>query len=66
MVRGKTVVARLMPAAAPLIDVRTQAELAAAVEAARAAVGQAQAELQRATADADARAVDGCAGCRRS
>ena len=50
VVRGKTVVARLMPAAAPLIDVRTQAELAAAVEAARAAVGQAQAELQRATA----------------
>ena len=50
VVRGKTVVARLMSAAAPLIDVRTQAELAAAVEAARAAVGQAQAELQRATA----------------
>ena len=50
VVRGKTVVARLTPAAAPLIDVRTQAELAAAVEAARAAVGQAQAELQRATA----------------
>ena len=44
VVRGKTVVARLMPAPAPLIDVRTQAELAAAVEAARAAVGQAQAE----------------------
>ena len=39
-----------MPAPAPLIDVRTQAELAAAVEAARAAVGQAQAEQQRATA----------------
>jgi len=50
VVRGKTVIARLMPAAAPLIDVRTQAELAAAVEAARAAVGQTQAELQRATA----------------
>ena len=50
VVRGKTVVARLMPAPAPLIDVRTQAELAAAVEAARAAVGQSQAELQRATA----------------
>ena len=50
VVRGKTVVARLMPAPAPLIDVRTQAELAAAVEAARAAVGQAQAEQQRATA----------------
>ena len=50
VVRGKTVVARLMPAPAPLIDVRTQGELAAAVEAARAAVGQAQAEQQRATA----------------
>ncbi len=50
VVRGKTVVARLTPAAAPLIDVRTQAELAAAVEAARAAVGQAQAERQRAAA----------------
>ena len=50
VVRGKTVVARLMPAPAPLIDVRTQAELAAAVEAARAAVGQAQAEQQRAIA----------------
>ena len=50
VVRGKTVVARLMPAAAPLIDVRTQGELAAAVEVARAAVGQAQAEQQRAAA----------------
>ena len=50
VVRGKTVVARLMPAPAPLIDVRTHAELAAAVEAARAAVGQAQAEQQRAIA----------------
>ena len=50
VVRGKTVVARLMPAAAPLIDVRMQGELAAAVEVARAAVGQAQAEQQRAAA----------------
>jgi HlyD family secretion protein len=48
VVRGRTIVARLTPAAAPLIDDRTQAELAAAVEAARAAVGQTQAELQRA------------------
>ena len=48
VVRGKTVVARLTPAAAPLIDPRSQAELAAAVEAARAAVGQAQAERERA------------------
>jgi HlyD family secretion protein len=50
VVRGKTVVARLMPAAAPLINVRTQAELGAAVEAARAAVGQSRAELTRAQA----------------
>ena len=44
----------------------TQAELTAAVEAARAAVGQAQAERQRARQHADARAIDGRAGCRRS
>jgi HlyD family secretion protein len=50
VVRGKTVVARLTPAAAPLIDPRTQAELSAAVEAARAAVGQAQADRARAAA----------------
>jgi HlyD family secretion protein len=48
VVRGKTVVAHLMPAAAPLIDTRSRAELTAAVEAARAAVGQAQAERDRA------------------
>ena len=51
VVRGKTVVARLTPAAAPLIDPRTQAELGAAVEAARAAVGQAQAARGRAQAE---------------
>jgi HlyD family secretion protein len=50
VVRGQTVVARLTPAAAPLIDVRTHAELNAAVSAAAAAVGQAQAERQRAIA----------------
>ena len=50
VVRGKTVVARLTPAAAPLIDPRAEAELSAAVEVARAAVGQAQAERARATA----------------
>jgi HlyD family secretion protein len=50
VVRGKTVVARLTPAAAPLIDPRTQAELNAAVEAARAAVEQARAESRRAAA----------------
>jgi HlyD family secretion protein len=50
VVRGKTVVARLTPAAAPLIDPRTQGELSAAVEAARAVVGQARAERDRAAA----------------
>ena len=51
VVRGKTVVARLATADAPLLDPRTRAELQAAVEAARAAVGQAQAERDRATAE---------------
>ena len=50
VVRGKTLVARLRPAASPLIDLRTQAERRAAVDAARAAVGQAQAERERAIA----------------
>lgn len=50
VVRGKTVVATLTPAASPLLDVRTHAELTAAVSAASAAVGQAQAERQRVTA----------------
>jgi HlyD family secretion protein len=48
VVRGKTVLARLLPAEPPLLDPRTRGELAAAVEAARAAVGQAQAERERA------------------
>jgi HlyD family secretion protein len=48
--RGKTIVARLDPAAPPLIDPRTQAELRAGSEAARAAVGQARAERDRAAA----------------
>lgn len=48
--RGKTIVARLDPAAPPLIDPRTQAELRAGSEAARAAVGQSRAERDRAAA----------------
>jgi HlyD family secretion protein len=40
VVRGKTVVARLTTADAPLLDPRTRGELEAAAEAARAAVGQ--------------------------
>jgi HlyD family secretion protein len=37
VVKGRTVVARLAPAAAPLLDPRTRGELNAAVDAARAA-----------------------------
>jgi HlyD family secretion protein len=55
VMRGKTVVARLASAPAPLLDPRTRGELDAGVEAARAAVGQAQAERER-TAAALARA----------
>jgi len=50
VVRNKTVVVRLTPAAAPLINPRSEAELSAAAEAARAAVGQARAERERASA----------------
>ena len=51
VVRGKTIVARLTTADAPLLDPRTRGELEAAAEAAGAAVGQARAELERATAE---------------
>ena len=51
--RGETVVARLTPAPPALIDARTQMELSAAVEGARAALGQAQAERARAEATLD-------------
>jgi HlyD family secretion protein len=45
-----TVVARLVPTAAPLIDPRARAELAAAIDASRAALSQAQAERDRVAA----------------
>ena len=48
--RGRTVLARLLPLEAPLLDPRSRAESAAAADAARAAVGQAQAERDRASA----------------
>ena len=51
VVRGKTVVARLSTADAPLLDPRMRVELQAAVEAARAAVGQAQAQRDRTMAE---------------
>jgi HlyD family secretion protein len=49
VVRGRTIV-QIVPAAAPLLDPRTRAELTVAVEAARAAHGEAQAERDRAAA----------------
>ena len=63
VIRGKTVVARLTPAAAPLINPRSQAELTAAVgpRAQRSAgTGGARAGHGR----ADAGAVDGAAAGR--
>jgi HlyD family secretion protein len=48
--RGRTVLARLTPADPTLLDVRTRGELTAAVEAGRAALGQARAERERAAA----------------
>lgn len=51
VMKGKTIVARLTTADAPLLDPRTRGELEAAVEAARAAVGQSRAERERASAE---------------
>ena len=48
VVARSTVLARIAPAAAPLLDARNRSELVTAVEAARAALGQAQAERMRA------------------
>jgi HlyD family secretion protein len=47
---GTTVLARLTPAEPPLLDARSRSELAAAVDAAQAALGQARAERDRAAA----------------
>jgi HlyD family secretion protein len=51
--RGLTVVARVRPVPAPLLDARTRSEFSAAAETARAAVGQARAERERAAAVLD-------------
>jgi len=51
VVKGKSVVARVATAYAPLLDPRTRSELEASVDAARAAVGQAQAGRDRAAAE---------------
>jgi len=48
--RGSTIVARLAPVDAPLLDPRALAELRAAADAAREAVGLARAEVDRASA----------------
>ncbi|HKE85082.1 MAG TPA: efflux RND transporter periplasmic adaptor subunit [Vicinamibacterales bacterium] len=48
---GKTLLARLTTAESPLLDPRTRGELNASVDAARAAVGQSQAERARANAE---------------
>jgi len=53
VVGGKTIVARLTTAESPLLDPRTRGELTAGVDAARAAVGQAQTERARAGAELD-------------
>ena len=50
---GETVVARLRPAAPPLLDVRSRRVAEAARDAAQAALGLARAELERARAQAD-------------
>ena len=51
VVRGKTVVARVTTADAPLLDPRMRGEYEASVDAARAAVGQAQAQRDRAATE---------------
>ena len=53
IVRGRTVVVRLAPTEPPLLDPRTEAEYKAAVDAARAMVGQARADSDRAAATLD-------------
>ena len=50
VVKEETIVARLLPAASPLLDPRTRTELQAAIPAAQAAVNQARAERDRAAA----------------
>ena len=51
--KGTTVVARLLPVPPELLDARTQAEFSAAVDRARGALGQAQAERARTQATLD-------------
>ncbi len=53
VVAGKTVLARITSADSPLLDPRTRSELAAGLEAANAAVGQARAVRARTVAELD-------------
>lgn len=50
---GETIVARLTPATPSVLDIRTEEQARAAVEAAEAALTLARAEMRRASADAD-------------
>jgi len=53
VIEGETVIARLTPASPGVLDVRTEEQARAAVEAAEAALTLAKAEVRRAAADAD-------------
>ncbi len=53
VIEGETVIARLTPASPGVLDVRTEEQARAAVEAAEAALTLAKAEVRRAGADAD-------------
>ncbi len=53
VLEGETVVAEIMPAVPPILDVRTEEQAKAAVDAASAALALAEAERTRARADAD-------------
>ncbi len=59
VVRGQTVLARIVPATSALLDPRTRAELSGAAEGARAALGQARADRDQAAASLErARATE--------
>lgn len=58
VVAGETVIARLTPSNPSVLDVRTEEQARAAVDAAEAALALAQAEMRRAEADRDYAAAD--------
>ena len=53
VIEGETIVARLTPATPSVLDIRTEEQARAAVEAAEAALTLARAEMRRASADAE-------------